>query len=326
MNQSEFEQFKEVIESNFVRNKLYAVDQLEKHDFLAALLNYLVLTKDYNGLEKYLQNGIIDAFGKISFLPTNFLMEVKGLNNQEANDFMYTNFMQDGYLYHVTKTSYLDSIFQQGLVSLNKKFNEDMYKKCLRVNRSFRSFIKRNNIKSRDDLIDIPDYDRLYKGRFKSIYLSTNLAHSLDLYGNASEIFDRFLDKILSVIKLEEKSKYLSKTQLRDKIINQMHHLSYQDNELQTLLDFYDQCYEFVDQSIMKNKTIIMVPNDNIQDTTKNRMIYHTYNRLIKDKVNFVYHYQKCYDIECPHDIAPENLIAITIEEDHSLKVHRKVK
>lgn len=36
----------------------------------------------------YLQNGIIDAFREISFLSIKFLMEVKGLSNQEANDFI----------------------------------------------------------------------------------------------------------------------------------------------------------------------------------------------------------------------------------------------
>lgn len=314
MNSLEFKRFKEIMESNLVRKKLLTYEESYKNQLLASLINFLLLTKDYDCAEEYLQK--INTFTEVPLLPTWFLTEIKKLNNKEANDLMYHFFMNDGYLYHVTKKSHLDDVFQHGLVSLNKKFNENMYKQCLRINRSFRDI----------HLIDIPGYNQLYKKRFHSIYLSTNLAHALSVYGCSSEIFTLFLDNLLYILNIDESYKYLSKLELRNKIVSQLTQLSTEEKVLSNLINFYDQFYEPIDKNRIYNKMIVMVPRNHIRDTTCNDMISHTYNRLKKDKINFVYHYRNCCDIQSPYSIAPKTLIGITIDENSCLKVHTKKK
>lgn len=100
----------------------------------------------------------------------------------------------------------------------------------------------------------------------------------------------------------------------------------YDGNELEIILFFYDKYYEQISlDNKLDEKAIIMVSNKNIQDKSRHSMLC-SYNNLKKDKINFRYNYQYCNDIEYPYDIRSENLIAITIEGDNSLKVHKKIK
>ncbi len=70
------------------------------------------------------------------------MTEEKGLTQTEADDLMFTNFIENGYLYHVTQTENLDSILEKGLVSLNKRFNENLYEECIKVNKCFNTLLK----------------------------------------------------------------------------------------------------------------------------------------------------------------------------------------
>lgn len=320
MTQKELEQFREVIESDLVTERLNEVGRENRREFIASLINFLVLTKDYKNIECYIYDFLLY---EITTLPTDYLIEEKGLTQKEADALMYNNFMNDGYLYHVTKLDHLDSILEHGLVSLNKRFNEDLYDECIKVNTCFSNLLKRNN-RIQTNLIKIPMHKNLYKTRFESIYLSTNLAAILSLYGS-SELFFDFLDRWRSRLNIQMESMDLPKEELRQQLIEGMKMYQYDAWELDTLLQFYDKHYEQAStKDKLEEKAIIMVSNENIQDNAKYTSC--NYNELIQNKEYFRSHYQYCNDIEHPWDIEPKNLMAITIDSMDKNKVKLKVR
>lgn len=320
MDKQELEQFKQVVESDLVTERLNEVGKENRREFIAALIHFLVLTKDYKNTECYIYDFL---FYENSTLPVGYLTEEKGLTQKEAEAFMYDNFINDGYLYHVTKSDHLDSILEKGLVSLNKRFNEDLYDECIKVNTCFNNLLKRNN-RIQTNLIKIPMHKDLYKTRFESIYLSANLDAILVLYGSSSELFYDFLDRWISRLSVKKESMDLPKEELRQQMIEGMQMYQYDDWELDTLLHFYDKHYEQIRTTDkLEEKAIIMVSNENIQDNAKHTLC--NYNELIQNKEYFSSHFNSCYDIECPCDIKPENLIAITMDSVDKSKVKLKV-
>ncbi len=256
-----------------------------------------------------------------------YLTAEEGLTQTEANDLLFTNFIKNGYLYRVTQTENLDSILEKGLVSLNKRFNENLYEECIKVNKCFNTLLKRNH-RIQTDLIKIPQYRNLYKVRFEATYLSTNLESALNLYGSSMELFFDFLDRWCFQIGVIKSDRSLPKEELRQRIIEGMRCYQYYDQELELLLNFYDKHYEQTKpDNKLDEKAIIIVPNKNIKDRRTDSYSF-GYNKLINDKVNFRYNYSRCVDIECLSTFAPEDLIAITInsldKNKVKLKVHKK--
>lgn len=325
MTQKELEQFKQIVESDLISHKLNEVEKEDKSIVIAALFDYLLLTKDYENIELYL-NTIEISSPRINklLLPREFLVKKNKMSDKEANAYMYNHFIHDGYLYHVTKSNHLDSILENGLVSLNKRFNEKLYEECIKVNKTFNTILKRTDGYAYD-LIKIPNYEKLYQERFNSVYLSTNLSHALTVYGGPTEILDCFLNRLFHCLLIGRCCMDLPKEELKDKIITGMKRFKYQEQELQTLIDFYDKLYEpMEDNEKLENKSILLVANNNITDNTENYLFDHEYNKLIQYPEKFSFYYKHCIDIECTHDIKPKDLIAITIEENNSLKVHKK--
>ncbi len=321
----EYYKFKQILESDIVAKKINEVEKENRPTVIASLLNYLSLVKDYENIQCYINDFLVDDHKEVHLLPIDFLEEKKGLSPNEIDNLLYTTLMNDGYLYHVTKSENLDSILEQGLVSLNKRFNENVYEECIKVNETFKTILKKNN-KILMDLINIPGHRDLYKTRFKSVYLGTNLAAILNTYGSNMELFLTFLYRLGNLCCLNQEDWHLSREKIREKLIKGMQRYQYDQKELDIILSFYDKHYEQIRlDNKLDEKAIIIVPNKNIQDKSRHSMLC-SYNNLKKDKINFRYNYQYCNDIEYPYDIKPDDLIAITIEKDNSLKVHKKSK
>lgn len=332
MTKEEFEHFKQVVESNLVTemlNKLSentesVISEIKKKEFITALLNYLILTKDYKNADYYLNDFIINSFDKIDFLPITYLREEKKLNAFEIDQFLFKNFIKSGYLYHVTKREYLDSILDKGLLSLNTRFNKKIYADCIDMNRCWKVIAFRNKLDTRD-LILIPDMDRLYPERFDSVYLTTNLYVSLEeSYTVGNEFFRNFMNSL--TLRLSIGRDYRTKEELENFLLFKLDTLDIQDHEKKIVLNFCSKYYEREKvASYIQDSIIIMTPNQEIFDFNKLKHSYN-YDRLVASAIDFTLNFQNCVDIECNHDIKPEGLIAITVEEDNSLKVHKKIK
>lgn len=326
MTEQELKKFKQIVESDLVTEKINEVEKHERASVIASLLNYLMFTKDYENIEYYLSSFLFNDYNEVCVLPTNFLNRKQNLTELQAAELMYNSFMKEGYLYHVTKTSNLDSILENGIVTLNKRFNENLYEECIKINKSFNRLLERNN-KIQMDLIKIPLHKNLYENRFNSIYLSTNLQSALNIYGTGMEIFLDFVNRWRARVGVCSRDINLPKEELRQRLIEGMKHYQYEVQELELLLNFYDKHYEPIKpENKFDEKAIIMIPNKNIEETTTSASCGRRYDNLVRDKENFMDNYLSCVDLECSCEIASDDLIGITIGEDNSLKVHKKIK
>lgn len=174
------------------------------------------------------------------------------------------------------------------------------------------------------ELIEIPHKMYLYKERFNSVYLTLDIEDALGLYGNGMELFDLFLDKLLSSLGIPYKFKLNKQEKIRNEILNKLNTYSnISDNEKQVILDFYDRYYEEITDNFVNDKSIIMVPKKQIIDENVSDEIYQN---LIKKPDVFDINLVNCKDIEYNGNISNEGLIAIDILEEADKKVKLKVR
>lgn len=272
---------------------------------------------DFNDIYALISSNIIYPHIEIF----NYYRKKYDISVNEVNRILYEKFFHQGYLYHITKPENIESILDKGILSLNRKYDQNVYKDCVEINRIFRKISKgKNTINT--FLIDIPQYSRLYSKRFYSTYMTTNLIDSLRYYGRRSELIENFVYNFLRELDLYET---VDKETLKEYIIEALHNNFGLDNpEDSKLLSFYEKYYEPPKKGYNllepENKAIIMLPGHKIQKSKMNDSLYR---KLISNKTDFWKNYLKCIDLEYHGNISKEGLIAIEIDR---LQQNPKIK
>lgn len=306
MTNQEFEKFRISIEPEIIPS----YSKLTK---LSRYLEFFSLADTYDDFKDF------KDYFKWNLNICSFLEEKHSISYEQANQKLYDNFIQSGYLFHVTQKKNVHLILQNGIVTLNEYFNNDLYRDCCELNRCWHHIAKKYHYDI-NTIINIPNKDRLYKGRFNSIYLTSDIVNGLEYYGNGSELLDGFLSILLDNLSIPLSLRH-NKEALRSYIIDRM--TSFNDREKQVILSFYDKYYVTIGNNHLIDKSIIMVPKKSVID----KNIYkEEYKELLKDKNHFYDHFINCNDIEYHGNISNNDLIAITFEPFENSKIKVKVQ
>ena len=323
MNLEEYKKFKSILEKQTINTRRMASKIIDTV-FLSNLIVFLNLTKEYDRIEKIIEQNHINSTS-FSDLYNDF-RKVYGLCRNEIDAMLFENFNKFGYVYHITKTEHVDSILKNGILTLNKRFNQDVYTDCCEMNQYWRNIARKNEKIIKKRLIEIPDKSRLYKKRFNSIYLTTNIREGLTHYGDGMEFFSSFLDNLLMGLfdTFSYELKISSQETIKNQIIVQLKNkLNVEENEMNRLLDFFDKYYEPMLSGKIGESSIILVPKQNL--INKN-VQSDEYQYILKDSYHFYDYFINCNDMEYQGNISNEGLIAITMEKNESPKFKVKVK
>ncbi len=305
MNQQELEPFKEILESSLVTDIFNHVKKEERLPLLSNMITFLTVTKQYNRLEEYLER-------KNSSISQYFF---------DQNSF-HKAYFENGYLYHITGNKNVESILESGILTLNKKYNQNMFIDCKKVNRCWNTIMKRNE-KPVKSLIVIPNYGYLYKKRFNSVYLTTNLSWCWKYYGKGSELFYRYVTKLGKILGVEtNQPKEELQTIITDSLKEQY---DISEKEVHILIEFYNKYYDstYLNKKV-EDKAVIMVPFENAK--RKNKTSFYNYKHIVKDSTSFEKYFFKISDIEHKGSIDKEGLVAITIDSFDENKAKLKVR
>lgn len=294
------------------------VSDLAKQEIkLTTAIQCLNFFDDFNDIYALLSSNIIYPHIEIF----KYYAKKYDIFGNETNRILYEKFFHQGYLYHITKPENIESILDKGILSLNRKYDQNVYRDCVEINRIWREFSKgKNTINT--FLIDIPQYSRLYSKRFYSTYMTTNLIDSLKYYGRRSELIETFVNNFFKELDLYET---FDKETLKEYIIEALYNNFGLDHpEDSQFVSFYEKYYEPPKKGYnvlqTENKAIIMLPRHKIQ---KNKVNGGLYKKLVSNKTDFWKNYLNCIDLEYHGNISKEGLIAIEIER---LQKNPKIK
>lgn len=129
--------------------------------FFSNLIVFLNLTKEFDEIEKNKDSKFINSRSLASLY--NDFRKIYGFCGDKIDTKLFCNFNNFGYVYHITKTEHVDSILRNGILTLNKWFNQDVYADCCELNRCWRNITRKNEQIKGKRLIEIPNKSRLYK-------------------------------------------------------------------------------------------------------------------------------------------------------------------
>ncbi len=323
--EEEFRQFKNVLESYPFLDKINYRGFCLKN--LSHAINFLVATRDFNDLENYQMNK-----RGMEFLPYEYLLDVKRKPLEEVYYSIRKNFIQNGYLYHITSIHNIDSILKNGILSLNSRFGNNLYEEAQGINALWNNISIRNNLKHDRPLIDIPDYEEIYKERFSSTYLSLDSLYAMLEYGKSGELMEYFVSDLLSVLGDSAQLNDKSKNNLRNRILILLIGQGYsiEQKEIDAILGFFDKYYQEYD---IREKSIIMVPIKNVIGCNHNdykNLLQIDYYELIKngqyDIINEMCRLKSYHDIEYQNDISQNGLIAVSYQLKSRKHKIKKIK
>ncbi len=309
----QIDQLKKILESEELNVELSSLQGQERREELASLLNFLIFTEEYDCTYSYLNH-------RKEYLPIRHLSEKYKIENKKVNTLLYHKFFKDGYLYHVTSSQHLKSILEHGIEPIAVRYKKNPYLECRDFNSRWNVILKKNQQEPRD-VISIPFYSSIYKERFDSVYLGTNLAYSLSCYGqNGGEWMHLFITEWMEQLNGFQQNTF-TKAELREWLCTTIKNkYSVSDIDMDFLLGFYDKYYS----EKSKEKAFILVPNENTKIDDRNENYVFTYNKLKKEKETFPINYELCTDIEHYGSISPQGLIGVVIDEKAKMKVYTK--
>lgn len=314
---------KQLLESDYFSRIIKEKEQISseaKRKFITKAFNYLITTRDFTGFEKY-----IDRYYKENF-PYKYLYHEKGLSTEEIKRLTHDNFIKNGFLFHITPSHNLESIHKDGLLTLNDKYQCDLYQKCLELEKIYQNIRTRNinkypELLRTSSLIRIPGFSSLEERRFNTVYLSSNLDYITKTYGEFGEFSTFFVRDIFSNLNLREEIDYFSKEELKLKLINLLcnSNLKIKDKEIEKILDFYNLIAEDNKKNKDSYQSLLMIPTTKINNNSSMfKNLYQT-NKLGVN-IDFIIEYGKG-EVENFGSIKPENIITITQEKDKTLSL-----
>lgn len=317
MNLLEFyEKLKNIIESDYFQKRLLqkSTSDRSRKNFIISCLNFLITTRDFEKFNYFIDNYFLGYF------PTEYLLREKGLSVSEYEQLIFENYIKNGFLFHATPSFNVDSILERGLLTLNDRYNCDVYQKCIELDQVYRSIKEKNQsanekILSLRTLINVPGRDGFMRERFDTVYLSHNLLDVLSTYGTMGEFSELFLCDLFFAIKGCHKEIKTSKQKLREELLSVIldKSIKISDAELKIVLNFFDMFYE-EKYSEEKEKAILLIPNLNIS-TLNYEKTDNGFETILNNKAG---------EIEHVGSIGPSNIIAIYPDQKMQLKVKMK--
>ena len=114
-----YQRLKESLESDYFKEEIQDRSKQSRkygRKFLEKCLYFLISTRDFDNLKYFINHMYNELF------PYHYLREIKGLTKEQSELEIYNNFIKNGFLFHVTKTSNVDEILNNGLLTLNDKY------------------------------------------------------------------------------------------------------------------------------------------------------------------------------------------------------------
>lgn len=133
MNDQAFEKFKMILEAE----EIYGFSG-EIAKMLSSWLQFLTLTKKFDDLTKFKAKNE----NVFQFLMKEYEYKVE---RTKINQNLHTQFLNDGYLFHITKEKNSNLILENGILTLNNRINQDIYKDCYELNRCWSNIVSKNN-------------------------------------------------------------------------------------------------------------------------------------------------------------------------------------
>lgn len=310
MEKNELIKLKTILESPYIARCLQ--ESINPNNFISNIINYIILTKDYDDIEKNLSSDL-----------GVYLEYFNRFNDVSYEKKLYTNFSNDGYLYHITGVNRIPQILDKGILTLSSQFGQDIYYDCRNLNKIFHRLQSAN--KSRKyDIIDIPN-NKLYKKRFNSIYLTMNLERSIPYYKNGNEFFRRFIwefdDGEFNTGRIEQQDELLHKI-----ISSSQKKYNISDEDISFLIEFYNKYFDVINER-EQSYGIVLVPNQFLKEQKKleKDLLYkYSIRKLSKHSDSFKEYIKHCDDIEYNDNISPEGLIGISVNDNKNIKVYSK--
>jgi len=239
---------KVVLESDLLNQNLLErgkIDSDERNLFIYKTLNYLISTRDFEGFNTYLSKYFIGDF------PRRYLQDEKDLSKEEAQSLIYSNFVLNGFLFHITQKHNVDRIFETGLQTLNDRYNCDVYQKCFELEEIYQNIKQRNKQVTNSEnetlfdianLIHVPGEAAFRKIRFETVYLASDLLSLLGFYGKGGEFYNLFLESLFYSFKNHDNLDNLSKEEIRKKIISLLNqdNVTIFDKEKEFIINYFD--------------------------------------------------------------------------------------
>lgn len=289
--------------------------------FLVKSLYFLISTKDFENFDNFFN------FYQRDIFPYEYLKETRNLSDEKVQSIIYDNFIKDGFLFHVTPSTNVDEILDNGLRTLNDKYKCDLYRKSLALNETYSKIRARNSMLNQlfkmPSLINIPGLKEYHEDRFNTVYLSSNLDYILKTYGEFGELFSLFIRDLLWTFNNFDDVDTLTKVELKNKVIQIIKNSNAQiyDEEISQILDYIETIYEDK-KNECSTKTILLVPTNTI---TSNFTYFDTLykenslNLPIESILDF-----HNGEIGSSESIHPNDIIAINTNRDKSLSLKRK--
>lgn len=289
--------------------------------FLVKCLYFLIATRDFENFDKFLNR----YYSNI--LPYEYLKEKQDLSYEEIENIIYNNFIRNGFLFHITPSSNVDAILSNGLQTLNDKYECNLYKKSIELNKTYSKIRTRNE--SQDELfkmpnlINIPGLEGCHEDRFNTVYLSSNLDYILKTYGESGELFNFFISDLLWCFNNSEDVNTLTKDELKNKVIKIIKDSNAQiyDNEIKQILDYIETIYENK-KNEFSTKSILLIPTNSITSNSDCFELLYKKNSL-NLSVGTVLDFLEG-EIGSSQSIPPYNIIAINTNADKSLSLKIK--
>jgi len=319
---------KEAIESDFFRQILiekssHSLKQVRS--ILERVLFFLISTRDFENFNYYLERLNNEQF------PYQYLKMKRQMTTEQAQQFIFENFIKDGFLFHVTSNKNIGQILEKGILTLNDKYRCNVYEKCLELDRIYHELQKRNKNNQRDffrlrSVINVPGKSNFTEDRFDTVYLSSKLDYLLDTYGEIGE-FSMFLieDLFYAFNGSYGLKKCDNKEKQKEKIVHSIREsgIIINEEELNFILEFIEIFGED-NKSKAHEKAILMVPSQCIQPKNSSFNMLYRENKL-NLPVEKIIEYNDG-EVENRGSIDPKHIVAIVPEDDVTFKVKMKTQ
>ena len=314
----ESKEYKEMLDFYSTKDELGE----RRRTFIVKTIYYLVASKDFSGVFKYLDRYYNQLF------PYKHMRQEKGLSEVDVEDIIAKNVLVDGYLYHVTPSCNVNGILEDGLLTLNDKYGCDMYHKSNEVNDIYSRVKERNkkeDIMKMRQLIRIPGITGYEKDRFNNVFLTSSLDYALKTYGENGELSKFFIRDILWAFGVNVDFVGLSKTEIKNLLLDSIikNKIDIYITELNILLAFIDCIYEECKKIETNEKAIVMVP---VKDIVSNSSVFkEIFNEegYLSWPLEVVLDYNEG-EIQNVGSIEPDKLIVVDTNKDGSFSLKKK--
>lgn len=314
---------KQALECEMFKEELYSRKSEEaRRLYIVKYLYFLIGTKDFDGFIKYLNRYYKDVY------PFEYLSDYSSLSDEEIEETVYKNMLIDGFLFHVTPQSNISNILKNGLLTLNDKYECDMFLRSNEVNETYASIKDRNqglDILKMRQLVSIPGITVYEHDRFNNVFLSSNLEYALKTYGENGELSSMFLRDILWAFGIKEDIFGMKLETIKSFVIKSIRDRGIQiyDQELDKIFSFLDLIYEEKVTNDDSKKAIVMVPTKDIVNSTRH------FNEFFRGKDYMAWplsmiHEFHSGEIQNEGSISPDNLMILDTDEDNNFVLKKK--